>query len=70
MSNDFGEYFCQEVNLIRESKDSIDAPPVDNIVPESTAKLERFSLVSVEKLRDIIRSSSNASCLWILYPLG
>ena len=63
MSDDFAESFCQEVNLIRESKDSIDTPPVDNIAPESTAKLERFSLVSVEKLRDIIRSSSNASCL-------
>ena len=48
--------------IFRESIDSIDAPPPDYIVPEPTANLEQFSLVSVEEVHDIIRSSSNARC--------
>ena len=62
LADDFGEFFCQKVDLIRNDIDAITVvPPVLNVpVPEN--KFEKFAVLSEEEVSDIIMDSSNASC--------
>ena len=62
LANQFAEYFCHKIDLIRDEIDNIDVnpPTVEPRLPE--VKLEQFSPVSVEEVRDTIMHSSNASC--------
>lgn len=63
LANDFGEFFCCKIELIKEDigQESVcELPTYDISCP--SAKLERFSLVSDEQIWSIIMSASSASC--------
>ena len=62
LADDFGEFFCRKVDLIRNDIDAITVvPPVLN-VPTPEIKFEKFDTLSEEEVSDIIIGSSNASC--------
>ena len=76
LADDFGEFFCQKVDLIRNDIDAITVvPPVLN-VPTPENKFEKFDVLSEEEVSDIIMGSSNASCqldpipTWLLKLCG
>ena len=76
LADDFGEFFCQKVDLIRNEIDAITVvPPVLN-VPTPENKFEKFDVLSEEEVSDIIMGSSNASCqldpipTWLLKLCG
>ena len=62
LADDFGEFFCRKVDLIRNDIDAITVvPPVLN-VPAPENKLEKFDVLSEEEVSDVIMGSSNTSC--------
>ena len=62
LADDFGEFFCRKVDLIRNDIDAITVvPPVLN-VPTPENKFEKFDVLSEKGVSDIIMGSSNASC--------
>ena len=76
LADDFGEFFCRKVDLIRNDIDAITVvPPVLN-VPTPEIKFEKFDVLSEEEVSDIIMGSSNASCqldpipTWLLKLCG
>ena len=76
LADDFGEFFCRKVDLIRNDIDAITVvPPVLN-VPTPENKFEKFDVLSEEEVSDIIMGSSNASCqldpipTWLLKLCG
>ena len=61
LADDFGEFFCGKVDLIRNDIDAITvAPPVLN-VPTPENKFEKFDVLPEEEVSDIIMDTSNAS---------
>lgn len=63
LANDFGEFFCCKIELIKEDvgQESVCELPSYDISCLSV-KLEPFSLVSDEEMLSIIMSASSASC--------
>jgi exonuclease III len=62
LANEFGEYFCRKISLIREKIASCDSTPPDLSIPSPSIRLDKFIQVSEVEVRNIIMSSSNASC--------
>ncbi len=62
LANEFGEYFCRKISLIREEIASCDSTPPDLSIPSPSIRLDKFIQVSEVEVRNIIMSSSNASC--------
>ena len=76
LADDFGEFFCWKVDLIRNDIDAITVvPPVLN-VPAPENKFEKFDVLPEEEVSDIVMGSSNASCqidpipTWLLKLCG
>ena len=76
LADDFGEFFCRKVDLIRNDIDAITVvPPVLN-VPAPENKFEKFDVLSEKEVSDIVMGSSNASCqldpipTWLLKLCG
>ena len=63
LANDSGYYFVRQVTLIREKIKNCTVPSHDYFVPSPSGHLQRFFPVTEQKMRTIISSSSNASCL-------
>ena len=61
LANEFGEFFCKKIELVKSKIDeiSINPPNVPFHLPE--VKLDEFSSVSEDEVRRIILESSNAS---------
>jgi len=61
LANDFGDFFCRKIDLLREEIDSIHmVPPQINCYP-SEILLHSFSTVTESDVRAVIMSSSSAS---------
>ena len=62
LANDFGDFFCRKIDLLREEIDSIHmVPPQINCYPPDI-QLHSFSTVTESDVRAVIMSSSGASC--------
>ena len=61
LANEFGEFFCKKIDVLKSKIDeiSINPPDVPFHLPE--VKLDEFSSVSEDEVRRIILESSNAS---------
>ena len=62
LANQFGEYFCRTMELIKTEIDSIvvETPVVEH--PQHVPKPEAFSPLLNEDVNRIIMTSSNATC--------
>ena len=60
LANEFGEFFCKKIDVLKSKIDeiSINPPDVPFHLPE--VKLDEFSSVSEDEVRRIILESSNA----------
>ena len=62
LANDFGDFFCRKIDLLREEIDSIHVvPPQSNCYPPEI-QLHSFSTVTESDVRAVIMSSSSAFC--------
>ena len=62
LADDFGEYFCRKIQLIRDDIDKIAVVPPrpERCMPD--VKLDKFAFLTEHEVFDIIVQSSNASC--------
>ena len=62
LADDFGEFVCSKISLIREDVTSSSVASINISVPSPVVKLETFAHVSEDAVRKIILSSSDVSC--------
>ena len=61
LADDFGEYFCRKIALIKKDISS-SVEPSDFAIPSPVVKFACFAPVFDEEVRDIIMSASKATC--------
>ena len=62
LADEFGEFFYRKIAVIREDIKNCSIPQPVVSIPSPPTKITHFSPVSETQVRDIISSSSNASC--------
>ena len=62
LANEFGEFFCRKISLLREDISSCSSPKPINSIPSPEESLSHFTLVYETTVYDVISKSSNATC--------
>ena len=62
LANNFGEFFCRKIELVKEDIGQCSIEPPTYSIPTPVARLQSFVPISDEEMRDIIMSASRASC--------
>ena len=63
LANDFGEFFCRKIILIKEKISSCNSQPPSVTLPSPPDKLASLSPMTEDDVQQIITSMSHASCL-------
>ena len=62
LANDFGDFFCQKIELIRNSFDDVIQPEDTDCTASQVPKLSEFEPVTEEDIRKIITLAPTKSC--------
>lgn len=70
LANNFGKFFVQKIEVIREKIENIDVsePDVEYGKSKVSDKLKQFKLLSCDDVKKLVVRSSNASCMYDPIP--